>query len=154
MPPYLHVNTPVARLQISIPSRQRICGMTPDLQISIPPRRYTCIASPFLHTYTCNVSRPPDLHTSTSTHLQRDSRPPDLPTSTSTHLRYDSDLQISIPLRRYTCIASPYLSLHPQRDFRPPDLRTSMSLHLQHEYKSPYLRVSRPPDLHTATLTA
>ena len=86
---YLHR---ASRLQTSIPSRLHVYIAPLEIQTSIPPRCYTCSPPPALHlhvatlTSSLQTSRPPDLYTSISAHLQLASGAPYLHTSTSLRL--------------------------------------------------------------------
>src|SRR6266480_7834326 len=84
--PYLYIATRTAHLHTCIPPRPSACSAPLELQSS--KHRYLyCL-------HACNA--PPDLHTSTSLHLQRASRAP--------------RIHASIPPCRYTCSA--HLELH------------------------------------------
>src|SRR5947207_585365 len=97
MPLYLHVATPTACLQSSIPAYLHVATPTARLRGSTAP----CLQRYGGHT----SSQPPELHafhTSVSPHLQCASRPPHVRIATST-----TRPETPRPPSRYACSASP-----------------------------------------------
>jgi len=147
-PPYLYIATRTAHLHTCIPPRPSACSAPLELQSS--KHRYLyCL-------HACNA--PPELHTSTSLHLQRASRAPRIHASIppcrytcSAHLELHASVSLrfqraSRPSYRHACSASPELiSLHLHRA---PDLQPSIP-----HIATPGSRIqtSIPPHVHALT---
>ena len=142
---YLHVRTPTARLQCSIP---------PLLHSSTSLHLLRSSRAPYLH-----ASMPPYLYISMSLRLQRGPRAPELHTSMPPRPRSVARLQSSgapdpIILPSYAYGAPPALhmsiSLHLYAYIAPPEPQSSTPLRLHVVTPTARLQTSRPPCLHVA----
>ncbi len=106
-PPFSSYQTPIPSYHLRSDLRSFQHSIN-NLQNSMPPRRHTCSTSPELHTSTSphmqRVFRASYLHASTSIHQQRTSRPLYLHVATPT-----VRLQSSMPRCRHACSASTLL---------------------------------------------